>query len=159
MSEYDAFLKGTVTEQPSMSTAYIGIGSNLGDRQRNVDAAVRLLSEETSVKVLAQSKWYNSPALTHDGSQQPDYLNGVIKIETSLEPEQLLDACQSIEQQLGRPAKHGKWETRTIDLDILLYDDHVINTSRLTIPHPEIAKRGFVLEPLYDIAPELKGRL
>lgn len=142
-----------------MNTAYISLGSNLGDRQHNIAEAVRLLGDLPDVTVAAQSKWYNSPALTHDGSQQPDYLNGVAKIETALEPEQLLDACQSIEQQLGRPKEHGKWESRTIDLDILLYDDRVINTFRLTIPHPEIAKRGFVLEPLYDIAPGLKGRL
>lgn len=142
-----------------MSTAFISLGSNLGDRDHNLSEAIRLLDVSENITVVAQSRTINSAALTCDGSEQPDYLNGVIKVETTLEPEELLDVCQSIERQLGRPKDHGKWEARTIDLDILLYDDRSISTSRLTIPHPEIAKRGFVLEPLYDIAPELRGRL
>ena len=142
-----------------MNTAYISLGSNLGDRDHNLSEAIRLIGQSPNIVVLAQSKRINSTALTCDGSKQPDYLNAVIKLETALEPEDLLDVCQTIEKQLGRPTEHGKWEARTIDLDILLYDDRKINTSRLTVPHPEISKRGFVLEPLYDIAPELKGRI
>jgi len=139
-----------------MSISYLSLGSNLGDRDHNLSEAVRLLRESTDITVLAQSDRITSTALTCDGSTQPDYLNGVIKIETTLDLEALLDTCQSIEVKLGRPAEHGKWEARTMDIDILLYDDLVISTSRLTIPHPEIGKRGFVLEPLYAIEPGLK---
>jgi len=99
---------------------------------------------------------YQFPALTSDNEPQPDYLNGVIGIQTGLEPLELLNVLQSIERKLGRPEDHGKWQPRTLDLDILLYDDVVMSTPRLVIPHPEMHKRMFVLRPLCDIAPTLK---
>lgn len=155
MSERDAFLKGTVTEQPSMSTAYIGIGSNLGDREKHIAMALALLNAHPSIDAIAQSQWREYEALTLEGEELPAYLNGVVEIHTDLTPQELLDVCQSIERELGRPADHGKWQPRTIDLDILLYNSVILETPNLTIPHSELAKRVFVLEPLCDIAPDL----
>jgi 2-amino-4-hydroxy-6-hydroxymethyldihydropteridine diphosphokinase len=142
-----------------MHTSYIAIGSNLGDRRGNAERAVALMAEHPSIEVVAQSQLREYPALTRDGSEQPAYLNGAVKIRTDLNPLELLDALQAMERELGRPMDHGNWEPRTIDLDILLYEDLTINTERLVLPHPEISKRMFVLQPLCDIAPHLKHPL
>ena len=138
-----------------MSTAYIGIGSNLGDRERHIAMALALLNAHPSIDAIAQSQWREYEALTLEGEELPPYLNGAAEIYTDLTPQELLVACQSIECELGRPADHGKWQARTIDLDILLYDSVILETPDLTIPHAELAKRVFVLEPLCDIAPDL----
>lgn len=138
-----------------MSTAYIGIGSNLGDRGKNIAMAIALLNAHPSIDAIAQSQWREYEALSLEGEEFPPYLNGAVEIRTDLTPQELLDACQSIEHELGRPADHGKWQPRTIDLDILLYNEVILNTPKLTIPHSELAKRVFVLEPLCDIAPDL----
>ena len=138
-----------------MSTAYIGIGSNLGDRERHIAMALALLNAHPSIDAIAQSQWREYEALTLEGEELPPYLNGAAEINTDLTPQELLDACQSIERELGRPADHGKWQPRTIDLDIVLYDSVILETPNLTIPHAELTKRVFVLEPLCDIAPDL----
>jgi len=138
-----------------MSTAYIGIGSNLGDRGKHIAMAMALLNANPSIDAIAQSRWREYEALTLDGEELPPYLNGAVEINTDLTPQELLQVCQSIERELGRPADHGKWQPRTIDLDILLYDSVILETPSLTIPHSELAKRVFVLEPLCDIAPDL----
>jgi len=140
-----------------MHTAYIGIGSNLGDRQKNCLEAVRLVGENSKVKVVAVSSWRETSPLAeiqNPRSKIPMYVNGAIKIETDLGPEELLVFLQEAEQKLGRIRTGRKWEARTMDLDILFYDDLLIDTPTLKMPHPELHKRMFVLEPLCDIEPE-----
>jgi 2-amino-4-hydroxy-6-hydroxymethyldihydropteridine diphosphokinase len=132
--------------------AYIGLGSNLADPVNQITLAIAALNELSGSKVIMQSSLYSSPPM---GPQdQPDYVNAVVLLETELEPHLLLDGLQSIEQQQGRVRKRH-WGERTIDLDILVYDDNVIDDERLKVPHPGIAQRSFVLYPLAEIGPEL----
>lgn len=135
--------------------AYISLGSNLGDRNANCVSALGKLKGTGRVEVVAISKWRETRAVTADGEAQPNYINGVVKVFTDLSPEDLLKKLKDIERELGRPREHKKWSLRTIDLDILFYDELVLNSDDLVIPHPEIQKRIFVLEPLCDIEPAL----
>jgi 2-amino-4-hydroxy-6-hydroxymethyldihydropteridine diphosphokinase len=133
--------------------AYIGLGSNLADPQQQVRTAINDISAITETSLLAKSSLYHSPPM---GPQdQPDYINAVVAIETALSPHALLDALQQIEQKHGRIRKRH-WGERTLDLDILLYADKVIEDERLTVPHPGIAERAFVVYPLAEIAPALQ---
>lgn len=134
-----------------MHTVYLGIGSNLGSREENCNNAIKLLSEQ-NVKITSQSSMIETkPWGVED---QPDFINMAIEAETSLEPDQFLALLKTIEERMGRqPA--GKWGPRIIDLDILLYDDLVLETDDFVIPHPEMGKREFVLRPLAEIAPDL----
>lgn len=135
---------------------FIGIGSNLGDRLGNCEKAILLISKIPGTQTVAQSKWYNTKALTKVPSEtQPDYINGIVKIETCLEPHNLLNKLKTIEAQLGRNTSAAKWSPRKIDLDILFYDQIVLDAPNLMIPHPELCKRIFVLKPLCDIEPTL----
>jgi 2-amino-4-hydroxy-6-hydroxymethyldihydropteridine diphosphokinase len=134
--------------------AYIGIGSNLGDRSQNTSDAIRLLDDHPSIRVKALSHFYETEPLTLRGEKQNFYLNCVLKIETTMNPIQLFRIMQDVEKLLGR-SREVKWEPRTIDLDLLLFDDEIFRTTSLTIPHPELHKRRFVLEPLAEIAPKL----
>ncbi|MFA4971686.1 MAG: 2-amino-4-hydroxy-6-hydroxymethyldihydropteridine diphosphokinase [bacterium] len=137
-------------------TAYIGIGSNLGDRQKNCTAAIDLLAHYRDIKVSDLSDWYETKALPTAGwtLPQPDYVNGVARIETPLPPAELLSRLLEVESRLGRPMERQKGEPRTVDLDLLLYGDMIIDEPGLSVPHPELAKRLFVLVPLCDIAPD-----
>ncbi|PIR21488.1 MAG: 2-amino-4-hydroxy-6-hydroxymethyldihydropteridine diphosphokinase [Deltaproteobacteria bacterium CG11_big_fil_rev_8_21_14_0_20_47_16] len=135
-----------------MTTALIAIGSNQGQPLHQCQAAVEKLGTLLHTTVTQQSPWYQSAAVTL-GEQQDDYINGVVELETALDAEMLLLSLQSIEQQMGRPEHHAKWSPRCIDLDILSYGDTLKTTPTLTLPHPEIPKRLFVLLPLRDIAP------
>ena len=135
-------------------TAYIGIGSNLGDRTRNTCDAIRLLDDHPRVKVLTLSHFYETEPLTLDGARQNWYLNCVVKVRTAMNAVQLFRVMQDIENLLGR-VREKKWGPRTIDLDLLLFDDDIIRTKTLIIPHPELVQRRFVLEPLAEIAPKL----
>ncbi len=134
---------------------YIAIGSNLGDRQRQIDAAIQALHDHPAIHVIAVSRLHEYPALTLTaGEQQPPYLNGVIHIDTTLTPVALLEVLQMIEKNLGRiRSATTRWASRTMDLDIVTFDDLILTTEALTIPHPELHKRWFVLEPLAEIAP------
>ena len=127
---------------------YIGIGSNLGDRNKNIQDAIEKLRGTQGVEVKKISPIYETDPV--GGPEQPMYLNSVIEIETGLEPMQLLFATQQIEAQLGRKrtVKNGP---RTIDLDILTYGDRKIHERDLQIPHPRMNEREFVLKPLRDI--------
>ncbi|MBU4311686.1 MAG: 2-amino-4-hydroxy-6-hydroxymethyldihydropteridine diphosphokinase [Candidatus Omnitrophica bacterium] len=127
---------------------YIGVGSNLGDRQGNIEAAIQGLREAGGIEVTKVSSIYETEPV--GGPQQPKYLNGVIAINTELEPRQLLLALQKIENQFGRErsVKNGP---RTIDLDILMYGEEEIDEPDLKIPHPRMHEREFVLKPLRDI--------
>ena len=132
---------------------YIGLGSNLKGPREQIEKALRGLSETKDITLLSVSSFYQSrPLLDMPG---PNYLNVVCKIETELSAYDLLDFCQEIEENQYR-VREIKWGSRTIDLDILLYGDQIFATKRLTIPHPEMINRAFVLLPLFEIEPELK---
>lgn len=136
-----------------MTLAYIAIGSNLASPLEQVNAAIQALGEIPQSRIVALSSFYRTPPL---GPQdQPDYLNAAVALETSLAPEALLDHTQRIELQQGRVRKAERWGPRTLDLDILLFGNAVINTQRLTVPHYDMKNRGFMLWPLFEIAPEL----
>jgi 2-amino-4-hydroxy-6-hydroxymethyldihydropteridine diphosphokinase len=130
--------------------AYIGLGSNIGDKQGFCLKALELLGRAGRVKRV--SSYYCTEPVGYRA--QEDFINAVCELETSLSPEQLLAACRAVEDELGR-RRSLRWGPRTIDLDILLYGDRVVETPGLTIPHPFLASRGFVLIPLCEIAPQV----
>lgn len=130
--------------------AYIGLGSNLDNPIDHVMSASREISAVDAIEQIAISPLYrSSPVGPQD---QPDYVNAVMHIKTCLQPMDLLRACQNIENNHGRE-RLVRWGARTLDLDILLYDDRTIDLPGLSVPHPELANRAFVLYPLADIAP------
>ncbi len=131
--------------------AYIGLGSNLENPQQQVLRAYESMKLIPSCQCIELSPLYQSKAV---GPEQPDYINAVAKLKTQLSPIQLLDQLQSIEQDQKR-VRIEHWGPRTIDLDILLFGETLCNTERLTIPHPHMQNRNFVLAPLLDIEPEL----
>uniref|UniRef100_UPI001C7D0A6B 2-amino-4-hydroxy-6- hydroxymethyldihydropteridine diphosphokinase n=2 Tax=Enterobacterales TaxID=91347 RepID=UPI001C7D0A6B len=136
-----------------MTVAYIAIGSNLASPLEQVNAALKALGDIPESHILIVSSFYRTPPL---GPQdQPDYLNAAVALETSLAPEELLNHTQRIELQQGRVRKAERWGPRTLDLDIMLFGNEVINTERLTVPHYDMKNRGFMLWPLFEIAPEL----
>lgn len=137
-----------------MTTAYLGVGSNLGDREANVNHA-RSLLEKTGISVKRTSPAYETDALCRPNETMPRFLNAVFEVETLLNPEILLWTVEAIEKTMGRTEK-GNWKPRVIDLDILFYGDEVFESKRLKIPHPEIERRWFVLKPLMDLAPALR---
>ena len=135
-----------------LATAYLALGSNLGQRLEQMRSALRLL-EAGGVRVRAVSHVYQNRAI---GMVDADpFLNAVVQVETTLEPELLLDLCLKVETQLGRVRTAG-WSPRTIDIDVLIYGEAHVETERLQVPHPRIAERDFVLQPLVDIQPDLK---
>jgi 2-amino-4-hydroxy-6-hydroxymethyldihydropteridine diphosphokinase len=137
-------------------TAYIALGANLGDRAANLQAAVDGLHRLAGVTVAAASPVYETRAHTLGSDPQPDYLNAVAAARVRITPEALLDACLRLEQRLGRTrAADARWAPRLIDLDLLLYGQVVRHVPGLHIPHPRLAERRFVLQPLYDLAPNL----
>ncbi|PIQ63805.1 MAG: 2-amino-4-hydroxy-6-hydroxymethyldihydropteridine diphosphokinase [Bacteroidetes bacterium CG12_big_fil_rev_8_21_14_0_65_60_17] len=138
--------------------AYIALGSNLGDRVQIIESAVHALAATENVTLVAVSSLYESAAMTLPGSgAQPDYINAVAAIDTSLTAPELLTRCLEIEHAQGRKREAGKrWQARTLDMDILLYGDLRVNTDELTIPHPGLADRPFFREPLAEIAPGVK---
>jgi 2-amino-4-hydroxy-6-hydroxymethyldihydropteridine diphosphokinase len=133
--------------------AFIALGANLGDREANIRRALAALDAGPDIRVVQASALLENPAVGGP-PDSPAFLNAVAEIETSLEPEPLLDRLLEIERQLGRVRKH-KWEPRVIDLDILLYGDKIIQTPALQIPHPLMHERPFVLQPLAQIAPDV----
>ena len=130
-------------------TAYLGLGSNLGDRQANLDRALGLLSQRLRLEKI--SSIYDSEPV--GDVDQPRFLNMVCQVNTHLAPQGLLALAKGIESKLGRAGPSGA--PRTIDIDILLYGDQVIETPELVIPHPRLTERAFVLVPLVEIAPDL----
>lgn len=134
-------------------TVYIGIGSNLDNPRQQVAAAVAALEQLPHSQLVAVSPWYRSASL--GPGDQPDYINGVARIATTLPPESLLTALQDIENRQGR-RRDIRWGPRTLDLDILLYGDDTLASPRLTVPHPQLKQRNFVLVPLHDLAPALQ---
>ena len=132
--------------------AFLGIGSNLGDRLANLQSAADLLDAEPDLALVACSRvWETDPV---GGPAQPDYLNAVIQVETDLAPRGLLDACRRTEVALHRE-RATRWGPRTIDVDILLFDDLSIDEPDLTVPHPRLRDRAFVVLPLLELASNL----
>ncbi len=141
-----------------VQTAFLGLGGNLGDRRALLAGALGRLAAAPGVRVARVSPVYETAALCLPGqAPQPDYLNLVVALETSLEPPALLDLCIEVEQQLGR-VRHERWGARTIDLDVLCHGDAAFDDDRLTLPHPRLHERAFVLVPLADLDPDLSIR-
>jgi 2-amino-4-hydroxy-6-hydroxymethyldihydropteridine diphosphokinase len=129
----------------------IGLGSNLGDSRSILIGAIDRLQLHPQIEIIAVSSWYQTAPI---GPPQPDYLNGCAILQTSLEPLDLLNNLHAIESQFGR-VRQEVWGARTLDLDLLLYDDRIIDLPNLQVPHPQMLKRGFVMIPLVEIAPEI----
>jgi len=134
-------------------TAFVGIGSNLGDREENLRRAVGLLAAEDGIDVTAVSEIRETEPV--GPVEQGPFLNGAIQIETELGPRELLDRLLEVEQRLGR-VREERWGPRRIDLDLLLYEDLYVDQPGLTVPHPRLHERRFALEPLADLAPSLE---
>ena len=139
-----------------MADVYIALGSNLDSPHRQLDSALEALVQHPHMQLIAVSDRYQTPPI---GPQQPDFINAAVQLNTDLSPLDLLDALQTIEQQQNR-VRSIHWGPRTLDLDILFYNDLigsslVIESERLTIPHPRIGERAFVLVPLMDLNPQL----
>ncbi|MDS3888220.1 2-amino-4-hydroxy-6-hydroxymethyldihydropteridine diphosphokinase [Staphylococcus hominis] len=132
-----------------MVQAYLGLGSNIGDRKKLLLTAIDLIGNIKGIKVTKQSSIYETAPIGY--TDQPNFLNLCLEIETKLSPQQLLKHCLDIEQQLHR-VREIRWGPRTLDIDILLYSDNIIETDNLSVPHPRMQERAFVLIPLNDIA-------
>jgi len=135
-----------------MPTAYIGLGSNMGDKSGNIQKALVLLGQFSKIKVVKKSSLYETEPVGYE--DQDWFVNAVAELETGLSPQELLDALMKIEQDMGRK-REIKWGPRTIDLDILLYNQLCLNEPDLIIPHPRMHERAFVLVPLAEIAPDV----
>ena len=133
-------------------TAYIGLGSNLGDRKQNLQDAGAKIAEMAEVDVIVSSSFYESEPVGY--TEQGNFLNSVLKVSTTLNPQELLRGLQAIENDLKRK-RFFRWGPRTIDLDILFYGQEVIQAEGLVIPHERLHARAFVLLPLAELAPDL----
>jgi 2-amino-4-hydroxy-6-hydroxymethyldihydropteridine diphosphokinase len=133
---------------------YLGLGSNEGDRLANLRAA-RAALEDRGIEVSASSSVFTT-APQGEVTDQPDFLNACLRIRTELEPEALLDACKAVERELGRESGGPRHGPRPIDVDVLLLGEREHRSARLTLPHAEVTSRRFVLEPLLELAPDLK---
>ena len=136
----------------SRHRVFLSIGSNLGDREKYLDMAIDELSKDASIEIKKISSFIETEP--YGPVEQPDFLNGVIELETYLDPDEFLSVICDIENDAGRE-RIIHWGPRTLDIDIILFDDMIINTDDLTIPHPEMHKRQFVLEPMIEIAPHI----
>jgi 2-amino-4-hydroxy-6-hydroxymethyldihydropteridine diphosphokinase len=133
--------------------AYIGLGTNLGDRELKLLAAVAELGRLPGTRVTAVSQFYETDPV--GGVEQQNFYNAAVRIATTLSPLALLDELKRIEVEVFHRVPSGRWGPRSMDLDILLYGEQVLIGERLTIPHPRLAERRFALKPLADIAPSL----
>jgi len=130
--------------------AYLGIGSNMGDKRKYMDDAVKRLKADERIRKVRTSSWIATKP--YGGVEQDDFLNGAVELETLYTPRELLQFLQAVEKAAGRERK-VHWGPRTLDLDILFYEDCVSDTKELTVPHPDIQNREFVLKPLYELCP------
>lgn len=145
----ESIKKSLAANIPSHWSA-IALGSNMGDSQAILAAATAELASIPGIKLQAQSIWYSTKAV---GPPQPDYINSCVILQVQMSPQDLLKTLLATEQKFGR-IRQERWGPRSLDLDILLYDDLVINTPHLQIPHPRMHERAFVLVPLAEIAPD-----
>jgi 2-amino-4-hydroxy-6-hydroxymethyldihydropteridine diphosphokinase len=135
--------------------AYVGLGSNLGDREATVRRAVELLGERRGIEVVAVSTLRETDPVGNE--EQPRFLNGAAALEVDLTARALLDELLAIERELGRDrSRETRWGPRTIDLDLLLYGGETLEEPGLTVPHPRLAERQFVLVPLHELEPDLR---
>lgn len=133
------------------NVVFIGVGSNLGNREKNIKKAILKINKLLQTSIVATSSIINTKPIGK--RDQPDFLNCIIRIETNFNAEKLLTQLKKIESDMGR-IRGEKWGPRIIDLDILFFNDEIINTKNLQIPHPEILERKFVLNSMNEIAPE-----
>ncbi len=138
-----------------MTRAFIGLGANLGDREATIRAALAALAEEDGIEVVAVSTLRETEPV--GVGPQPRYMNGVAELNTSLRPRPLLDRLLATEQRFGRVRVAGEHGPRTLDLDLLLYGDERIDEPGLTVPHPRLLERAFVLEPLAELNAKVPG--
>ncbi len=136
-----------------MSKAYLGIGGNIGDRKANIQKALELLKQHDKINILKVSSIYETEPVGY--AEQDWFYNIAAEIDTTLDPYELLEHCNKVEKELKRE-RLIRWGPRTIDIDILLYEDVKLDESKLTIPHPRMAERAFVMIPLSEIAPDIK---
>jgi 2-amino-4-hydroxy-6-hydroxymethyldihydropteridine diphosphokinase len=137
-----------------VTTAYIGLGSNLDDPRSQVERAMDALAASSTISLMRRSRLYHSAAW--GVRDQPDFVNAVVEIETALSARDLLETLLDLERRFGRIRNATRWGPRILDLDLLLYGDQTINVPGLRLPHPHLHERAFVLLPLADIAPQLK---
>ena len=139
----------------SRARAYIGLGSNLGDREATLREALRRLGAVDGIAVVAVSSFRETDPVGK--VDQPRFVNAAAELQTSLRPHDLLDRLLEVERALGRDrAREERWGPRTVDLDLLLYGDETVEEPGLEVPHPRLAERAFVLEPLLELDPELR---
>ena len=138
-----------------MTRAYVGLGANLGDRERTLRAAVDALSAEEGIEVVAVSTLRETEPV--GGGDQPPFINGAAELETTLTARALLERLLAVEQRFGRVRVPGEHGPRTLDLDLLLYGEEEIDEPGLTVPHPRLHERRFVLEPLAELGAEIPG--
>lgn len=131
-----------------MARAFLGLGSNIGDKTENLREAVRLIDADSRTRVVAKSSLYSTAPVGY--LDQDDFVNGVVEVETARSAEELLVLCQSVEKSLRR-VRLIRWGPRTIDVDILLYDGLISSDPQLTLPHPRMHERGFVMVPLAEL--------
>ncbi len=140
-----------------MNTAYLGLGSNLGNRMAFLRSGRDTLVDQPGIVLIRAAGVYETEAVGGP-PENPLFLNTVLQIDTSLEPQQLLATCMAVEEEFGR-SRPVRWSPRTLDIDILFYADQVICEENLTTPHPRLQERAFVLAPLREIAPDLRHPL
>jgi len=137
----------------ALAEALLALGGNVGDERSTFDRAVAMLCDGTGLRLAARSSDYRTPPW--GVTDQPAFVNAVIAVATSLEPHDLLARALAVERALGRDrSRESRWGPRTIDIDLLAYDDLVVNDADLTLPHPRLFERAFVLVPLAEIAPD-----
>jgi 2-amino-4-hydroxy-6-hydroxymethyldihydropteridine diphosphokinase len=138
-----------------LTRAYIGLGANLGDREATIRRAVEVLAADPEIEVAAVSSLRETDPVGY--ADQPPFLNGAAVLDTELSPRALLDRLLAVERGLGRVRGEGpRYGPRAIDLDLLLYGDRIVDEPGLTVPHPRLAERRFALEPLHELAPDLR---
>jgi 2-amino-4-hydroxy-6-hydroxymethyldihydropteridine diphosphokinase len=142
-----------VRDKQRTRSGYLGLGSNVGDRAGHLRAAIEMLGER-GVEVEAVSAAYETEPVG-ELLDQPDFLNAAIRIRTELEPEELLDLCKQVEAERGRALDAPRHSPRPLDVDLLLLGEIELSTDRLTLPHPEVTNRRFVLAPLLELDPDL----
>jgi len=136
-----------------MKLCAIALGSNLGNSLEIVKQAIEKLDQHSQIEIQSVSNWHRTKAITLSTTPQPDYINGCALLATSLTPQELLGVLLQVEIEFGR-VRRTKWDARTLDLDLLLYANYILNTDNLVIPHPRMCDRSFVMIPLAEIAPD-----
>jgi 2-amino-4-hydroxy-6-hydroxymethyldihydropteridine diphosphokinase len=137
-----------------MARAFVGFGANLGDRETTIRAALEALAARPGIEIVAVSALRETEPVGY--ADQPRFLNGAVVLETTLGPRELLETLLAVERSLGRTREGPRFGPRTIDLDLLVYDDVVLDEPGLTLPHPRLHERRFALEPLAEVAPGLE---